>query len=122
MISAVDLYQLERNVGKDAAKTLTKSLRSMISNTSNRKTGEASKSRVTSVFKNQRLDRLTIFAPHYVFKQHYGFEGSKKNNVNMRLQSTNVLNRAIQETDILNKLIDDITDIRSEEVISVINF
>ncbi len=122
MISAVDLYELERKYGKEAAAVLTKSLRSMVAQTSGKKTGEALKSRVTPKYKNQRLDRLSIIAPHYIFKQHFGFEGRKKNGFNQRLRATNVLNKTINDTDILNKLIDNIASNRAEEVISKINF
>ena len=121
MASAVDLYMLERSIGTDAAKQLRAAFKSAIRETVDSK-GESMKATVTARYRGARLDRLSFVAPHYIFKQHNGFEGSKKNGVNMRLQATDVLNKALEKSNILDTLADKISDLRAEEVITAINF
>ena len=120
-ISAVDLYQLEKQLGNQAATSLRAAFKQAIAATVN-STGDSRKATVTSRYKQQRLDRLTFSAPHYIYKQNYGFEGTKKNGVKMRLKATEVITKAIDNSGILEKLADGITDIRAEQVFLAINF
>lgn len=137
MPGAVDTYQLERNLANKTTRVLRTAVRSAISKTVSDKrivqsggnsylydnTGNAIKQAGSrSVFKNGRLQRFTIRAPHYIFKQQYGFEGTKSNGVNMRLNATTVINKALEEANILESVSDEISEIRMEEVISIINF
>lgn len=137
MPGAVDTYQLERNLANKTTRVLRTAVRSAISKTVSDKrivqsggnsylydnTGNAIKQAGSrSVFKNGRLQRFTIRAPHYIFKQQYGFEGTKSNGVNMRLNATTVINKALEEANILESVADEISEIRMEEVISIINF
>lgn len=122
-ISAVDLYNLERKAGGNAAKILRVGLRAAISETFNTTAGgESRKATSRAVYKEDRLQRITIKAPSYIFKQHFGFEGRKKNGVNMRLKSTDVINKALLKSNVLEKLADDIANIRIDQFALKINF
>lgn len=125
MIGAVDLYQLEKQLATRTTASLRNSTRSAIQQTTNSETstGEAIKQAGSrAVFKENRLQRITIRAPHYIFKQQYGFEGVKSNGVNMRLKSTSVITQALNASNILEKLADEISEIRLSEVTAKINF
>jgi len=122
MSGNIDLLSKEKAVAQKATKALRSNLRSAISQTTNKRTGLASKAGSRAVFKFGRLQRVTLKAPHYIFKQHYGFEGKKSNGVNMRLKATDVLNKALASSNVLDTLADGIADIRSEQVLATINF
>lgn len=114
---------LEKKLAAASVQKLRRNLRSAIAQTtSNTFSGQAKKTTARSKFRAGRLDRLTIVSPHYIFKQHYGFEGTKKNGVTMRLKATNVLNVALDKSNLLEDLATGIANIRSEEVITKINF
>lgn len=121
MASAVDLYLLEKQIGKDAAGKLRKAFKSELRKAVNVK-GESKKATVSAKYKDQRLDRLSFSAPDYIFMQHNGFEGTKKNGVTMRLQPTDVLNKALQVSGVMDSLADDLSNLRAEDVITAINF
>lgn len=121
MASAVDIYMLEKKIGKEAADKLRDAFKQAIRDTINAK-GPSLDATVTAKYKSERLDRLTFSAPHYIFKQHYGFEGTKKNGVNMRLAATNVLNIALAKSGVLDSLADNISNLRAEQVVTGINF
>jgi hypothetical protein len=121
--SAIDLYNLERKAGGNAAKILRAGLRAAIAETVNTtEDGEARKATSRAVYKDNRLQRITIKAPHYIFKQHFGFEGRKKNGVNMRLRSTSVVSMALEKSNVLETLADDIANIRVDQFALKINF
>lgn len=123
MTGRVDIYMLEKKVGKEAADKLKAAFKREISTAVNvTGDGKAKNATVTARYKQERLDRLTFSAPAYIFKQNFGFEGSKKNGVNMRLQATNVLSKAINSSQVLETLADEIANLRAEEVITSINF
>lgn len=121
--SAADRYLAEKKLASQAVTGLRSGMRYAIDRTTHKKSGEALKQAGSrSVFKEQRLQRLTLRAPHYIFKQHHGFEGAKKNGVNMRLRATDVLNIAIEHANVLEPLADGISEIRLDEVTARINF
>ncbi|MFV5696695.1 hypothetical protein ACM55G_14795 [Flavobacterium sp. LB3P122] len=123
MIGAVDLYQLEKQLATRTTASLRNSIRSAIQQTTSSRTGEAIKQAGSrAVFKENLLQRITIRAPHYIFKQQHGFEGVKKNGVNMRLKATSVITQALNASNILEKLADEISEIRLSEVTAKINF
>lgn len=122
-LSATQLFELEKKAGNRAARTLSDSLRSAVAQTTDPVSFTAQKRTGASArYKDNRLTRIAMRAPHYIFKQHYGFEGRKKNGVNMRLRPTNVINIALEKANILESLADELTDIRAEEVFTKINF
>jgi len=123
MIGAVDLYQLEKGIAGKSTLAIKNALKQAISNTTDSRSGEALKQAGSrAVFKDNRLQRITIRAPHYIFKQQYGFEGVKSNSINMRLKPTNVISTALTTSKILETLADEISEIRLSEVTSKINF
>jgi len=120
MAGTTDTLQQEKQLTSDAVKKLRSAVREQISKTTNTKTGEALKiGGAGSRFKNNRLQRIVIQAPHYIFKQNYGFEGQKSNGVNQRLKATDVFSKAIEESNILEKLADDLSELRMEQVIAL---
>jgi hypothetical protein len=123
MSSAIDRYNQEKKLAGVTTRALSSGLRNAIDRTTNRKTGTAvNEAGSRAVFKDQRLQRVTLRAPHYIFKQHYGFEGNKKNAIMMRLRPTDVLTKAIEQANVLETLADGIAEIRMDEVTARINF
>ncbi|MES2813237.1 MAG: hypothetical protein V4670_12255 [Bacteroidota bacterium] len=123
MAGEIDSLLLEKNIGKEANTALRNALRSAINTTSEKRTGDAFKlANSKSKFKDRRLQRITAEAPDYIFKQHYGFEGSKKNGVNMRLKATDVFNKALESSNVLETLATAISNVRADQVIAAINF
>lgn len=123
MASAIDLYNLEKQLAKKGTTALKVALKNAINSTVEIKTFAAlNTANSRAVYKDQRLQRITIQAPHYVFKQNYGFEGSKSNGINMRLNQTDVLSKALDSSNILNTLADGIAEIRLSQVTTLINF
>lgn len=121
--SAIDFYQLERKLANTATRSIANALKTAIDRTTQKKSGTAlQQAGSRAVYKQERLQRITLKAPHYIFKQHYGFEGTKKNGINMRLKPTDVLNIAINSSNALEELIDGIGEIRADQVTAKINF
>lgn len=113
----------EKQVASVSVGLVKRSLRDSIKSNSKSRTGLAERTAgARSVFKNDRLQRIAIKAQHYVFKQNYGFEGTKKNSVKMRLNATEVIGKALENNGILDDLSDSISAIRSEQVLAIINF
>lgn len=113
----------EKKLAQNEAKKLRRAFKGALKQSVNiTPGGQTSKATVKTLFRSGRLDRLTFVAPHYVFKQHYGFEGVKSNGVRQRLKATNVLNKAIDKVNTLENLADGLTYIRGEQVLSAINF
>jgi len=123
MAGVIDTLQQEKEITAIAVKKLRSAVREQISKTSEIKTGQAVRiGGAGSRFKNGRLQRITMSAPHYIFKQHYGFEGRKSNSVNQRLKATDVFSKAIDSSNILENLADDISELRMEQVIALTQF
>tara|TARA_R110000850_G_scaffold277151_1_gene424840 strand:- start:36559 stop:36939 length:381 start_codon:yes stop_codon:yes gene_type:complete len=112
----------ENAAGLKAARGLRSELRREVQKQFENRSGELRlitaepKSRRTGV-----LQGITIKAPHYAYKQHYGFTGRKSNGVFMRLQPKDFLQNAARGKSI-DTLVDEISAIRAEEVVANINF
>ncbi len=76
--------------------------------------------KVKSRFNKGQLVRLSVSGPKHLYVQHYGFEGVKKNGINMRLKETNVVNSAIESSNVVEFLAQAIGEARADEVI--VNF
>jgi len=123
MASAIDLYNLERQLATKGTAALKSALKNAINSTVGFKTFAAlNQANSRAVYRDQRLQRITIQAPHYIFKQNYGFEGTKSNGINMRLKETDVLAKALDTSNILNTLADGISEIRLSQVAALIKF
>ena len=124
-MSQQNFRELEKQAGQKAAIILRKSLKFQIRSLFETTQGnsELLKSTVLAKMSGPELQRLVIKMPHYAFKQHFGFDGVKKNGVRLRLLSaTNFLNDAIKSNNALETLATEIAEIRGDEVISKINF
>lgn len=62
----------ERQAGSKAASSLRVTFRIFIKSRFDRRSGLMEKSTVTAKYRDQRLDRLILKAPHYSFKQNFG--------------------------------------------------
>jgi len=121
MAGTFDTSVQEKEIGTRATNLLRTAFKSALAQTVNVQ-GASKKATVRSRYRYGRLDRLSFVAPYYVFMQHNGFEGPKKNGVTMRLTATDVLNKALDSSGVLNSLADDLADLRAEEVVTAINF
>lgn len=70
---------LEQKAARVASSTLQAALRSQIGTAFKRRTGMLENTGVRSVFRDGRLDKLTISSPHYSFKLHFGSVKTGKN-------------------------------------------
>jgi hypothetical protein len=118
-----EITQKEKEITSQAVRKLRAVVRSEISKTSKSRTGLAERTGgAGSKFKFGRLQRITMVAPYYIFMQHYGFEGKKSNGVNQRLQTTDVFQKALDSSKILETLADEISELRIDQVTTLINF
>lgn len=123
MTGIIDITQKEKEITSQAVKKLRSAVRQEISNTSELRTGVASRTGgAGSRFKYGRLQRITMSAPYYIFMQHYGFEGKKSNSVNQRLKATDVFAKALDSSKILETLADEISELRLDQVTALIKF
>jgi hypothetical protein len=123
MTGTIDILGKEKEITGVVVKKLRSAVREQISKTSEAKSGQAIKTGgAGSRFKNGRLQRITLSAPHYIFKQHYGFEGKKSNGVNQRLKGTNVFEKALDSANVLEDLANQISELRIDQVTALIQF
>ena len=75
------------------------------------------------IYKNELLDRITIFTPYYIYPiLHIGFEGTKKNGVNARLKAREFIMDALEQGKAVEELADVIGSQRAEVIVNRINF
>ena len=85
--------------------------------------GLASKSTVKPFYKNNLLERITIFTPYYIYPiLHVGFEGTKANGINARLKARDFIIDAVERGKAVEDLADIIGNQRAEVIINRINF
>ena len=118
-----DLTVLELQSGRKHARTMKRDFKNVV--LSAIKPSETSnflrRTRFTPKMKFGELDRITIFTPHYIFKQHYGFEGIKSNGVRMSMRSFDHFGNFFNKTNALDELATDIAEIRGEEITAQIS-
>lgn len=68
-------------------------------------------------FNKGHLVRISVSGPKHLYVQNYGFEGVKKNGVNMRLEQTDVVNSAIESSGVVEFLAQAISEARADEII-----
>ncbi len=125
MPSAVDAYLAankskisEEAIGKQFANRIKSNLLSSIRSKTNSKSGIALKSTVKPIFKFDLLDKITIFTPYYIYPVlNYGFEGTKKNGVNMRLKGKNFIEDTFENGKVVQDLADLIGSQRANSII-----
>ena len=74
-----DLTAQEKKAAQRATRKLRREFKNILSTLTIKQGSQLFKK--TGVFlkmKFDSLDHLAVVAPHYIFKQHYGFEGIKK--------------------------------------------
>ncbi|MGB5821479.1 MAG: hypothetical protein WBG90_18495 [Saonia sp.] len=120
---APDVVQQERKAGQKAARTLRRDLRTILGTLSIKSGSQLFKNtKITTITSFGTLDHLAVITPHYIFKQHYGFEGIKKNGVAMSMKPFLHFDKLFAKTRALDKLLDEIGAIRAEEITRNIRF
>ena len=118
-----DIVQLEKKAGQKAARTLSRRLKQVLSTATTKQTGAMLKTvGASAVMKFDSLDHIAVRASSATFKQHYGFEGIKKNGVAMNMKPYDHFGNLFNGTNVLEKLIDEIGALRAEEITSKISF
>ncbi len=120
---APDITQQEKAAGQKAAKALSRKLKLVLATSIKPSTPSVMLKAVgaSAVIKYGVLDHIAIRSTSAMFKQHYGFEGIKKNGVHMSMKPFHHIDNLFSGK-ILDNLIDEIGGIRAEEVASVIRF
>lgn len=118
-----DISLLEKKAGQKTARTLSRRLKQVLATATVKQTGAMLKTAgASAVMKYGMLDHIAVRASSVTFKQHYGFEGIKKNGVAMNMKPYNHFDNLFNGTNALEKLIDEIGDLRAEEITSKIRF
>lgn len=118
-----DILQEEKKSGQKAARTLSRRLKQVLGTATTKQTGQMLKAvGASAVVRFDALDHIAIRSTSAVFKQHYGFEGVKKNGVAMNMKPFDHFGKLFSGTNALEKLADEIGEIRSEEITSKIKF
>lgn len=123
MAGELDLFMLEKQAGTQFASRIKRNLLSSIRSKTKKGEGLALKSSVKPFYKNQLLERITIFTPYYIYPiLHIGFEGTKKNGINARLKARQFILDAVENGKAVEDLADIIGDQRAEVIVNRINF
>ena len=123
MAGQIDLFMLEKQAGTQFANRIKRNLLSSIRSKTQKGSGLASKSTVKPIYKNDLLERITIFTPYYIYPiLHVGFEGTKSNGINARLKAREFIIDAIENGKIVEELADMIGNQRAEVIVNRINF
>ena len=123
MAGEIDLFMLEKQAGTQFANRIKRNLLSSIRSKTNKGEGLALKSTVKPFYKNNLLERITIFTPYYIYPiLHIGFEGTKSNGVNARLKAREFILDAVERGKAVEELADIIGNQRAEVIINRINF
>lgn len=118
-----NLTDLEKKAGQKSARTLSRRLKLVLGTATTKQTGAMLKlAGASAIMKYDSLDHIAIKATTATFKQHYGFEGIKKNGVRMSMKPFDHFTNLFNGTNALETLIDEIGDIRAEEITSKIKF
>lgn len=113
-----DLTALELQSGRKHARKMRRDFKSAVLSaiTPSEFSQFVKKTRFSARMKFDALDRISISTPHYIFKQHYGFEGIKSNGVRMRMRSFNHFGNFFDRTTALDELATEISELRGEAV------
>jgi hypothetical protein len=123
MAGAIDSFILEKEIGSDFARKLQLNLRGAIKSTTKLKSGLAMKSTVNPVYKNNELFSLLIKTPYYIYPiLDLGFEKSKKDGINARIQKRDILIKALENGRLVENLADAIGNLRATSIVSRIAF
>lgn len=123
MAGEIDLFMLEKQAGTQFANRIKRNLLSSIRSKTNKGEGLALKSTVKPFYKNNLLERITMFTPYYIYPiLHIGFEGTKSNGITTRLKARDFLIDAVESGRAVEELADVIGNQRVEVIINRINF
>ncbi|WP_421801752.1 hypothetical protein [Flagellimonas sp.] len=119
-----DIIQLEKKAGQKAARTIRRNLKTILATATKKQSGELLRlASATASMRFDALEAITIKATPATFKQHYGFEGIKKNGVYMKMRAFDHFTLLQEKSQgALEKLIDEIGELRAEEITSKIKF
>lgn len=118
-----DLSALEKKAGQNAARSLSRNLKNILATSTTKQTGLMLQKAGASVeMKFDQVNAIVIKATSATFMQHYGFEGIKKNGARMSMKPFNHFTNLFNSTNALERLIDDIGELRAEQITSKIRF
>tara|TARA_R110002167_G_scaffold364968_1_gene588371 strand:+ start:23548 stop:23925 length:378 start_codon:yes stop_codon:yes gene_type:complete len=118
-----DITALEKKAGQKAARTLSRRLKLVLGTATTKQSGLMLKGAgASAVMKFGVLDNITVRATSVTFKQHFGFEGIKKNGVRMKMKPFNHFDELFNGTKALDTLADEIGAIRAEQITRNIRF
>jgi len=122
--NARDIVQLEKKAGQKAARTISRNLKSILATATRKHSGQLLKiAGANAVMRFDSLESISIRVTSAVFKQHYGFEGIKKNGVFMKMKPFDHFTLLQNKSErALESLIDEISGLRAEEITSKIDF
>ena len=116
-----DLTTREKKAGQKAARTIRRNLKLELA--SLKDTGLQLQTAGASVhMKFDELNHIAIKATPATFIQHFGFEGIKSNGARMSLKPYNHFDKVLTKGNVLDKLINEIGDIKGEEITRNIRF
>lgn len=110
----------EKQIAQQAKNQLYNRLIQQINSTftpSGNKEGIRFNTQVLTRFSKSQLTRIAIKGPKHLYVQNYGFEGVKKNGINMSIKATNVVNDAIEKSGVVNYLANAISESRADDII-----
>ena len=120
---APDITGQEKKAGQKAARTLSRRLKLVLSTATTRQSGIMLKGAgASAVMKFGVLDHIAVRATSATFKQHFGFEGIKSNGVRMKMKPFDHFENMFKGTKALEQLIDEIGEIRAEQITRNIRF
>jgi len=126
MASVVDAYlanKSEKDIGTEFTYRIKRNLLSSIKNKLESRKGLALKSTAKPTYKNELLDRITLFTPYYIFPiLDYGFEGTKINGINMRLNAGRFLADSLENGKVIKDLADIVGNRRANDIMFRTNF
>lgn len=109
---------LEKKAGQKAARTIQRNWKAILSTATTEQTGVLlSLASARAKMRDDSLEAISVSGSPATFKQHYGFEGIKKNGVAMRMKPFNHFGHLFNKSDrALQQLVAEIAEIRGEKI------
>lgn len=108
----------EKKAGQKAARTIQRNWKNILSTATTQQTGVLlSLASARAKMRDNSLEAINVTGSPATFKQHYGFEGIKKNGVAMSMKPFNHFGHLFNKSDsALKKLVEEIAEIRGEKI------
>lgn len=109
---------LEKKAGQKAARSIQRNWKSILSTATTKQTGVLlSLASARATMRDDSLESIAVSGSPATFKQHYGFEGIKKNGTAMSMKPFNHFGHLFSKSDrALKQLVEEIAEIRGEKI------